>query len=286
MREMDPSKHIPIDEKITDNDNHRSHWSQRFTLVMLMSIIYMLGLIYYMDFYDKGVNNSSQDYGVVQPEDNLPIVNTSKDFEKAKNLIEEGMAKWEDLNTVEYSVRGSDGDETAYMEYHYKLDLVNEDYDFTSYDPCLGGDGPMPCMQENRYISLDGKITNIVDGKNKTINEYILPFNLQEIDEMITTYLDESWQTRYKMNVKVVDGVYGFDDQPVTYVNIDYFRQTSGNALTKMFKVYADVILDKSTVEIVFDSSGNILEAKVPYVYDEILIIFSSYDEPVEIKLP
>jgi hypothetical protein len=286
MREMDPSKHIPMDDKIIEKDNCRSHWSQRFTLVMLMSIIYMFGLIYYMDFYNKGVENTDQEYGIVQPEDNMPITNNAKEFEKAKILIEEGLAKWENLDSVEYSVRGSDGDETAYMEYHYKLDITNDDYDFTSYNPCLGGDGPMPCMQENRYVSMDGKITQIVDGNNQTIDEYTLPFSLQEIDEMIMSYLNESWQTGYEMDVKVVEGVYGIDNQPVTFVDIDYFRQQNGNAFSNMFKVYADVILDKSTVEVVLDSTGNILEAKVPYAYDEILVIFSSYDESVEIKLP
>lgn len=283
MREMDPSKHIPIDDKTIEKDNCRSHWSQRFTLVILMSIIYMFGLVYYNDFYKKGVENTAQEYGVVQSEDNMPIKNNAQDFEKAKALIEEGMAKWEDLDYVDYTAKGSDGDEIAYFKENYLINNVDNEFRFSSnvdteFDFSLS---------DITFVKKDGEMYKYTDGKKQVVESHsFTPIaSLQDVKVFVENILRRD-NSGYDMDVNIYDSTYQFGNQAVTYVEINYFKKQENNALSNIFKVYADVTYDKLSIEMIIDSEGKILQATLPHAYSEMKLYFYSYNEPLEIKFP
>lgn len=284
MREMDPTKHIPVDDNIPTKPDIRKNRPLRIIFFQVLAILYTLGLVFYLDYYYSENDSVIWDQNVAVNE-----TTTTSDvdkFAKAKTMIEDGMAKWEDLETVEYTIRGGDGDEDVYIEYHYKMDFETGDYDFVSYDLCASNEEPTQCVQEKRYVSIDGKITNIVDGKKESVDDYTLSFTLPELKEMINTELGDEKSLSFDRVFNMQKGFYGFEDEQVTYVSIDYYRKPSGNAFTNLFKAYADVILDKSSLEVVIDSEGNILEVKMPYYYDEIGVHFASYNQPLEITLP
>lgn len=290
MREMDPSKHIPFDDKNTAKDKRKSGRSQRLTLVMLLSIIYMLGLIYYRDFYNQDVLSNRENPGVVQPEDNMSIVDNTQKFEEAKSIIEEGMAKWDNLDYVEYSAEGSDGDEIPYFNENYLIDNVNDEYSYSvTYDAksCTGVIEGSNCDVFSGLIKKEGKLYKYEEGKKQEVesDDMSPSAKLPEVKDFILNYLNSD-MSDYDLDVNIYDGLYQPDNQAVKFVEINYFRKQNNNALSKIFKAYADVIYDKLSIEMIIDSEGRILEATIPHVYSEMKLYFYSYNEPVEITLP
>jgi hypothetical protein len=287
MREMDPSKHIPFDDSIQNKPDRRVHRPIRIIFFLVISILYTLGLVFYMDFY------YSENESVIWDQ-NTAIEDVRNDalteqYETAKILMEEGIAKWDDLEYVEYSAIGSDGDEIAYLNEHYRIDNINDEFWYSNSgntESCIGNEESSSCELFTGFVRKDEKTYKYTEGKKQEVESesFSSLADLTEVSAFVLDALNRD-NSGFDIDVNLVEGVYNPDDQPVK-VEINYFIKESDNALSKLFKVYADVIYDKLSIEMIIDSEGNILEATVPHVYSEMKLYFYSYNEPVEIKLP
>jgi hypothetical protein len=288
MREMDPSKHIPFDDSIQDKPDRRVHRPIRIIFFLVVSILYTLGLVFYMDFYYSENESVIWDQNTAI-EDVINDTGTEQ-YESAKILMEEGMAKWDDLEYVEYSAKGSDGDEIAYFDEHYRIDNINDEFWYSSSDNveiCLGDEEGSTCELFTGFVRKDEKTYKYTEGDKQEVEpeSFSSIADLTEISAFVLDVLNRD-NSGFDIDVNIVDGVYNPDNQPVKFVEINYYRKQTNNALSNIFKVYADVIYDKLSIEMIIDSEGNILEAKVPHVYSEMKLYFYSYNEPLEISLP
>lgn len=244
----------------------------------------MFGLIYYMDFYNKGVENTSQEYGIIQPEDNMPIKNNVQEFNKAKQLIEEGMAKWNDLDYITYSINGRDGDEAAYFYEHYSFNFVEDEYSISIDQWCTSS--AYECYDGEGYIKKGGNIIKYSESSETKVSSYSPHFSLNDFKDSIMGHLGEKGDY-YDVRTNITNGVSDeFKNIPVTYIDMDFFRKNPNSAWERILKSYADVTFDKFSLEATIDEEGNILYLKIPYGYSEIEIKFDDINIPTEITLP
>lgn len=289
---MDPRMHIPVDDKPVVPNRGVTKLFLGVSSVLVFTIVVLVGYIFYRDYYRDNMSplEMNTNTGAQSASSGSEV-----DFETAKKLIVEGMAKWDDLDYVGYKVTGDDGDEEGrfYIEEHYKYDNIKDEFSLWRYFPCESEYLEEPpysrCWIGSGYVKKENELYFIDDSETKEVeafDEFQIDFDLESIVESVNSSLSFNPNV-FNTKALVYEGAYGYlSNGNATFVDIIWVSKPVDNSLSSLFKVYADIPKDKYRIEAVIDENGMIQELIIPRGWSSVRLSDFSYNEPIEIELP